>query len=100
VLRIEPKAVLARRRFHRQKAHLVLSALRHRAEPVGGRWNLDHDNREPPPSDGRLAVPEPWWPEEDEIDERVRADLDRWPTDGDVAFVGDDGPRLFPATRR
>jgi deoxyribodipyrimidine photolyase-like uncharacterized protein len=69
------------------------------AEPVGGRWNLDHDNREPPPSDGRLAVPEPWWPGEDEIDERVRADLGRWEADGDVAFVGDDGPRLFPVTR-
>ncbi len=192
VLLIESKAVFARRRFHRQKAHLVLSALRHRAaelgdqaqfsqvhtyaealdrvreplsvcapttwssrdyvlrrpgltvlaargfvatqeefaawaegrgrrrllmedfyrdnrrrhdvlmdgaEPVGGRWNLDHDNREPPPSDGRLGIPEPWWPEEDEIDEQVRADLDRWEADGDVAFVGDDGPRLFPVTR-
>src|SRR3712207_2020014 len=69
------------------------------AEPVGGRWNLDHDNREPPPS-GELGVPEPWWPEEDEIDEQGRADLDRWAADGDVAFVGDDGPRLFPVTRR
>ncbi|MGC4938145.1 cryptochrome/photolyase family protein [Kribbella sp. DT2] len=31
VLLIESRAVFARRRFHRQKAHLVLSALRHRA---------------------------------------------------------------------
>ncbi|WP_345771697.1 cryptochrome/photolyase family protein [Geodermatophilus sabuli] len=193
VLLIEARSVLARRRFHRQKAHLVLSALRHRAaelgdqasfwqvgtygealdrvrepvsvcapttwgsrdlvlarpgvevlaargfvttqeefagwaegrgrrrllmedfyrdarrrqdvlmdgaEPVGGRWNLDEDNREPPPSDGRLPVPEPWWPEEDEIDEQVRADLDRWEADGEVSFVGDDGPRLFPVTRQ
>ena len=68
------------------------------AEPVGGRWNLDHDNREPPPADGSSPAPEPWWPAEDEIDERVRADLDRWEADGDVSFVGDDGPRLFPAT--
>ena len=22
-------------------------------EPAGGRWNFDHDNREPPPRDGR-----------------------------------------------
>ncbi len=29
----------------------------------------------------------------------MRADLDRWEADGDVAFVGDDGPRLFPVTR-
>ncbi len=192
VLLIESRNVFARRRFHRQKAHLVLSALRHRAaelgeqaefhqvgsyaealdrvqeplsvcaptswrsrdlvlrrpgvevlaargfvtsqpefaawaegrggrrllmedfyrysrrrhdvlmngaEPVGGRWNLDADNREPPPPDGRLGVPEPWWPEEDEIDAEVRADLDRWAAEGLVSLVGDDGPRLFPVTR-
>ncbi len=192
VLLIESRAVFARRRFHRQKAHLVLSALRHRAaelgdqveyhrvvsyaealdrvrepvsvcapttwssrdyvlrrpglevvaargfvatqaefaawadgrgrrrllmedfyrdsrrrhdvlmngaEPLGGRWNLDADNREPPPADGRIGVPEPWWPEEDEIDAEVRADLDRWEAEGLVSFVGDDGPRLFPVTR-
>ncbi|WP_235494624.1 cryptochrome/photolyase family protein [Geodermatophilus sp. Leaf369] len=197
VLLVESRAVFRRRRFHRQKAHLVLSALRHRAaelgdqavflqtdtygealdrvegpvsvcapttwggrdfvlardglqvlaargfvtsqadfatwaggrsngrrgrallmedfyrdarrrhevlmdgaEPVGGRWNLDADNREPPPKDGRSPAPEPWMPAEDEIDEQVRADLDRWEADGDVSFVGDDGPRLFPVTRR
>lgn len=37
VLLIESRAVLRRRRFHRQKAHLVLSALRHRARALGGR---------------------------------------------------------------
>ena len=193
VLLIESRAVFARRRFHRQKAHLVLSALRHRAaelgdraefhqvgtyaealdrvreplsvcaptswrsrdlvlarpdvqvlaargfvssradfaawaagrgrqrllmedfyrdarrrhdvlmdgaRPVGGRWNLDEENRQPPPADGRSPAPAPWWPEEDEIDEEVRADLDRWEAAGDVTFVGDDGPRLFPVTRR
>lgn len=197
VLLVESRAVFRRRRFHRQKAHLVLSALRHRAAelgercelvradtyreavegigaplsvchpssrgalalaqrlpdvtvlpargfateqqefahwaggrtglrmeefyrdarrrlgvlmeaggPVGGRWNLDHDNRQPPPKAARgtkqpmtLEVPEPWWPEEDEIDAEVRADLDRWERDGDVRFVGRDGPRLFAATR-
>ena len=31
ILLVESRAVLRRRRFHRQKAHLVLSALRHRA---------------------------------------------------------------------
>jgi deoxyribodipyrimidine photolyase-related protein len=35
VLLIESKAVFARRRFHRQKAHLVLSAMRHRAAELG-----------------------------------------------------------------
>ena len=39
-------------------------------EPVGGTWNFDHENREPPPKDGRS------WPEItrfdlDEIDERI-----------------------------
>ena len=35
VLLIESRAVFRRRRFHRQKAHLVLSALRHRAAELG-----------------------------------------------------------------
>lgn len=197
VLMVESRAVFARRRFHRAKAHLVLSAMRHRAadlgdacryvqadtyrealaqvdeplsvvqptsyaavrlvealaaerdvellpargfatsrddfetwtssrgrrrllmenfyrdarrrldvlmdgeEPVGGRWNFDDENREPPPKGwSTLGVAEPWWPHEDEIDEEVRADLDRWEADGDVSFVGVDGPRRFAASRR
>ena len=190
VLLVESRRVFARRRFHRAKAHLVLSAMRHRAaelaerctyarvqtytealdvlgepvevchptshaalrfvsnrddvtvlpargfatpmadfaawaggrrrmlledfyrdarrrhgvlmdgdEPVGGRWNLDVDNREPPPKDGVLGVEDPWWPVEDDIDAQVREDLDRWERDGDVSFVGRDGPRRFAATR-
>lgn len=68
--------------------------------PAGGRWNLDHDNRQPPPHDTPvLPVPAPYRPREDEIDDEVRHDLDRWEKDGDVSFVGRDGPRLFPATR-
>ncbi len=189
VLLIESKAVFARRRFHRQKAHLVLSAMRHRAaelddraeyvrstdyrsaaqgplsvvhptsraalglvnrlpnvdvlpargfatsmdefgvwvdnrgrrrllledfyrdarrrhgilmdgaEPAGGHWNFDAENREPPPRSGSLGVAEPWWPVEDEIDEQVRLDLDRWEQEGEVSFIGADGPRRFAATR-
>ncbi len=70
-------------------------------EPAGGRWNLDHDNREPPPR-GRdtLDVEGPWQPHEDAVDDEVRRDLDRWERAGDIAFVGRDGPRRFPATRR
>lgn len=188
VLLVESKAVFRRRVFHRQKAHLVLSALRHRTaelgdqavfiqgetyrqaldqvreplevchptsraardlvlaagvemlaprgfvsspqqftdwargrtrlrmedfyrharvlhdllmdgdEPAGGRWNLDADNRQPPPRSGRLDVAAPPMPVEDDIDAQVRADLDRWETEG-VRFLGRDGPRLFPATR-
>ena len=191
VLLVESTRVFARRRFHRQKAHLVLSALRHRAaelgerarfvrsatyreavdtcgeplsvcgptsrgadrlvraldvevlpdrgfvtsrrdfanwaegrsgrllmedfyrdtrrrlgvlmegdEPAGNRWNFDADNREPPPKrSGTLALSEPWWPAEDDIDAEVRADLDRMERDGRASFVGRDGPRRFAATR-
>lgn len=37
VLLVESLAVFGRRRFHRRKAHLVLSALRHRAAELGDR---------------------------------------------------------------
>ncbi|MEU9701644.1 cryptochrome/photolyase family protein, partial [Streptomyces sp. NPDC047981] len=194
VVMIESRAVFRRRRFHRAKAHLVLSAMRHRAaelgdrvtyvradtyreglrqvvgdgpvsvhhptsraalalvrslpnvtvlpprgflvrqedfatwaaghrelrmeafyrhvrrdhdllmdhdRPVGGTWNLDHENREPPPRGATtLGAPAPYRPREDSIDADVRRDLDRWEQDGDVTFVGRDGPRLFPADRR
>ncbi len=68
--------------------------------PVGGRWNYDSENREPPPRGSTtLGVPEPPWPLEDDIDAAVRADLDRWERDGEAQFVGRDGVRLFAATR-
>ncbi|MEV4625169.1 cryptochrome/photolyase family protein [Micromonospora sp. NPDC049523] len=68
-------------------------------EPVGGRWSLDADNRQPPPKDSEgLDVPLPPLPQEDDIDAEVRYDLDRWAAEG-IRFVGRDGPRLFPATR-
>ena len=193
VLLVEARRVLRRGRFHRQKAHLVLSALRHRAaelgdravflrtetygqaleqlgepvsvtqptsfaadgfarrhplvaevlpdrgyattreefaawvagrgrrrllledfyrdrrrrhgvlmdgaDPAGGQWNLDAENREPPPRGAAtLGVEEPWWPVEDEIDEEVRHDLDRWAASGEMTFVGEDGPRWAAAT--
>ncbi|MFI5844467.1 cryptochrome/photolyase family protein [Catenuloplanes sp. NPDC051500] len=67
--------------------------------PAGGKWNLDADNRNPPPRGvTRLNVPPPPEIVEDEIDAEVRADLDRWAAEG-VEFTGVDGPRLFPATR-
>jgi deoxyribodipyrimidine photolyase-related protein len=64
-------------------------------QPVGGRWNLDAENREPPPK-GRslLDVPPPYLPDEDDIDAEVRRDLDAMALD----TVGADGPRLFAVT--
>ena len=43
-------------------------------EPVGGRWNFDAENREPPPKDGR-AWPMPPTFELDDIDRQVRDGL-------------------------
>jgi deoxyribodipyrimidine photolyase-related protein len=191
VLLAEARSVFRRRSFHRQKAHLVLSALRHRAaelgerarfvrgetyrgaldalgervsvcaptshaadrfvrgldgvevlpargftlsrrdfaewadgrrrllledfyreqrrrhgvlmegdEPVTGRWNYDADNRERPPRRAsRLGVVPAWQPDEDEIDEQVRRDLDEGVADGSIRTVGRDGPRRFAVTR-
>ncbi|MCE3550785.1 cryptochrome/photolyase family protein [Pseudonocardia sp. RS11V-5] len=64
-------------------------------QPVGGRWNYDPENREPPPKGARtLGVTGPWQPEEDRIDDEVRRELDEagYPT------VGRDGPRWFAIT--
>jgi len=69
-------------------------------EPAGGQWNLDHDNREPPPKrQATLGLPAPWRATEDDIDAEVREDLDRWQRDGLVEFTGDDGPRWAAVTR-
>ena len=37
MLLVESRSAFARRRVHRQKAHLLLSALRHRARELGDR---------------------------------------------------------------
>jgi deoxyribodipyrimidine photolyase-related protein len=64
-------------------------------QPVGGRWNFDTDNREPPPKGSRvLDVEPPYRPDEDEIDAQVRRDLDEM----GLPTVGVDGPRLFAVT--
>ena len=68
------------------------------AEPAGGRWNFDADNREPPPPGG-LGLPARPAFAEDDIDQQVRRDLDDWQRSGDVRLTGQDGPREFPVTR-
>ncbi|MFK0248408.1 cryptochrome/photolyase family protein [Amycolatopsis azurea] len=67
--------------------------------PAGGKWNYDHDNRRPPPGRSTLPVPAPWFPAEDEVDEQVRADLDKAERDGEIHPVGVDGPRRFAVSQ-
>jgi deoxyribodipyrimidine photolyase-related protein len=70
-------------------------------EPAGGIWNLDRENREPPPKGAAtLGVPPPFVPTEDDVDAEVRADLDRLERDGAIRTSGEDGPRWWAATRR
>ena len=83
--------------FYRD-ARRRLDILMDGAQPAGGRWNFDDQNREPPPEHG-LDVPGPLGFNEDEIDEQVRRDLDRWQDAGEVQLTGDDGAREFAVTR-
>ncbi|MFJ6940643.1 cryptochrome/photolyase family protein [Streptomyces sp. NPDC101132] len=86
--------------FYRWTRH-ALGLLMDGDEPAGGRWNHDQANREPPPKHAAtLGVAAPYRPRETDIDEQVRADLDRWERDEGIGFVGRDGPRTFPASRR
>ena len=62
VLLVESRRVFARRRFHRQKAHLVLSAMRHRAAELGDRCTYvrsEHLPRGPAGVDEPLDVVQP-----------------------------------------
>ena len=80
--------------FYREQRRRF-SVLMDGAEPAGGRWNFDSDNREPPPKGQRtLDVPPPYRPVEDGIDAGVRRDID----DMAIDTVGADGPRLFAVT--
>lgn len=87
--------------YRRQRTRLGL-LVEPDGSPVGGQWSFDEDNRERPPrkvdtlSDA-VDLADPWWPEEDEVDEQVRRDLDAMAADG-VQFLGEDGPRRFAVT--
>ncbi len=76
--------------YRRQRVRL--DVLMDGDRPIGGRWNLDAENREPPPRDRR--PPAPRLPEEDDLDAEVRRDLDAM----GLATFGLDGPRRWPAT--
>jgi len=96
--------------FYRRQ-RLALGVLMEDGEPTGGVWNFDHENREPPPRDGRS------WPSAepfalDDLDRQViemmPADLPgappfgQWPVTREQAlnrlesFVADGLPRFGP----
>ena len=69
--------------------------------PEGGKFNFDHDNRQgPPKGQDTLEVTAAWYPAEDDIDHEVRTYLTWLEAQGDVSFIGDDGPRVFPVTHQ
>lgn len=85
--------------FYREQRRRFGILLEPDGEPVGGRWNFDHDNREPPPEQRTLESPKPWQPRENDIDAEVRTDLDARVRDGAISTVGVDGPRRFAVGR-
>jgi len=78
-------------RWQRQRLGVLIDEGVDGPGPVGGQWNFDHDNREPPPRDGRA------WPpiQRFELDDIDRAVLERLPDD---AF-GADPDGTWPVTR-
>lgn len=78
--------------FYRDQRRRLGLLVDEEGRPEGGRWNFDRENRRP--GKAGLRAPEPWLPEEDDVDAEVRRDLDAMGLDE----MGADGPRLWPAT--
>ncbi len=78
-------------RWQRQRLEVLMDDGIGGTEPVGGQWNLDHDNREPPPRDGRA------WPtiEHFELDDIDREVIARLPS----STFGTDPDGTWPVTR-
>lgn len=75
-----------------------LNILMEGAEPAGGEWNFDHENRKPAPKTG-LGLRH-FEVVEDALDNEVRSTLDELERSGRVRFIGQDGPRKFAGTRK
>ena len=60
--------------FYRHQ-RLRLDVLMDGTEPLGGRWNFDDENREPPPRDGHDRWPSPLIDELDETDRQVITEI-------------------------
>jgi deoxyribodipyrimidine photolyase-related protein len=78
-------------RWQRQRLDVLIDDGIDGPQPVGGRWNLDHDNREPPPRDGRAWPPITRF----ELDDIDRAVLERLP----ATTFGADPDGTWPVTR-
>jgi deoxyribodipyrimidine photolyase-related protein len=63
-------------RFQRVRLDVLMEG----SEPAGGQWNLDHENRERPPTDGR-AWPTPALYPVDAVDEEISALIDQYAPD-------------------
>jgi deoxyribodipyrimidine photolyase-related protein len=74
-----------------------LDVLMEGAEPSGGQWNFDQDNRKPSPKSG-LGL-QHFEVIENEIDAGVRRTLDELEASGQASFIGVDGPRKFAGNR-
>ena len=71
-------------RFQRKRLNILMD----QDQPVGGQWNLDHDNRLPPPRPKKGQAPH-LWPEplrfeSDLIDQKVLNRLDEFHTWGEL----------------
>lgn len=88
----EGRARLTMEDFYREQRRRFGVLLDDRGRPEGGRWNFDAENRRPPRDMPR--APDPWAPEEDDIDAAVRRDLDG------LGLWGEDAPRRFAVTPR
>ena len=71
-------------RWQRIRCDILMESATNSPTPAGGKWNFDHENREPPPRDGRA------WPgitrfELDDIDTSILENLDAdcWGSDPD-----------------
>lgn len=81
-------------RWQRQRTGILMEG----AQPAGGKWNLDSENRLGA-KQVKFDIAEPWLPQEDAFDEQAREELNRLQRDGLAQFSGADGPREFAASR-
>ena len=61
-------------RWQRKRFGYLMDA-KNSDEPVGGKWNFDEENREPPPKTDHDRWPKPKQHKLDELDQQVLADL-------------------------